>query len=116
MLLYTLNCIVMRHLFTVSCLNTPSHTHSLINCYKHARPSAALALLRTRRPATILAIVFLKCTLPVSDYFSLVPRPLLPRKKGPGIHCSRMCEIIARMYGKGPVNVSVNGLSHMARS
>ena len=47
---------------------------------------------------------------------SLVPRPLPPRKKGPGIYCSRMREIIARMYGKGSVNVSVNGLSHMARS
>ena len=51
-----------------------------------------------------------------SNLSSLVPRPLPPRKKGPGIYCSRMREIIARMYGKGSVNVSVNGLSHMARS
>ena len=49
-------------------------------------------------------------------YSSLVPRPLPPRKKGPGIYCSHIREIIARMYGKGSVNVSVNGLSHMARS
>ena len=52
----------------------------------------------------------------IMTYISLVPRPLPPQKKGPGIYCSRMREIIARMYGKGSVNVSVNGLSHMARS
>ena len=44
-----------------------------------------------------------------------IGRPLPPRKIGPGIYYSRMREIIARMYGKGSVNVSVNGLSHMAR-
>ena len=55
---------------------------------------------------------FICCRRPTS----LVPRPLPPRKKGPGIYCSRMHEIIARMYGKGSVNVSVNSLSHMARS
>ena len=43
---------------------------------------------------------------------SLIP----PTKEWPGIHSSRMCEIIARIYGIGSVNVSVNRLSHMARS
>ena len=40
----------------------------------------------------------------------------LPTKEWPGIHCLRMCERIARIYGTGSVNVSVNRLSHMARS
>ena len=55
-------------------------------------------------------------SLSITASYSLVPRPLPPRKKGPGIYCLCMREIIARMYGKGSVNVSVNGLSHMARS
>ena len=36
----------------------------------------------------------------------------LLKKKWPGIHCSRMC----KNYGRGSVNVSMNGLSHMPRN
>ena len=39
-----------------------------------------------------------------------------PPRRVAGIHCSRMREIIGRIYGIGSVNVSVNRLSHMARS
>ena len=48
----------------------------------------------------------------------LVPRPHLPlpMKEWPGIHCSHMREIIARIYGIGSVNVFVNRHSHLARS
>ena len=35
-------------------------------------------------------------------------------KKWPGIHRLRMRDIIARVYGTWSVNVSVNGLSHVA--
>ena len=34
----------------------------------------------------------------------------------PGIHCLRMCGIIVTIYEIGSVNVSMNHLSHMARS
>ena len=47
---------------------------------------------------------------------SLVPRPHTPTKEWPGIYCSRMREIIGRIYGIGSVSVSVNRLRHVAKS
>ena len=47
---------------------------------------------------------------------SLVLRPHTPTKEWPGVYCSRMREIIGRIYGIGSVNVSVNRLRHVARS
>ena len=36
----------------------------------------------------------------------------------PGIHCSHMCKIVARMYGTGSVKLMYlcNGLCHVPRS
>ena len=65
-----------------------------------------------------LSYVQIRPTRPaqVPSSSSLVPRPLPPQKKGPSIHCSRMCEISATMYETGSVSVYVNCLSDMARS
>ena len=57
------------------------------------------------RPQEIFA-----CTIYVRAPVASYPGPSHPPKKGPGSHCLCMCEVIVRMYGTGPVNVSVNGL------
>ena len=53
---------------------------------------------------------------PSSSMVASSPGHTPPTKEWPGIHCSRIREIIGRIYGIGSVNVSVNRLSHMARS
>ena len=69
---------------------------------------------------TFTGSTFICFPFPAMKYFyvipSLVPRPHTPTKVWPCIHCSCMREIIGRIYGIRSVNVSVNRLSHMARS
>ena len=99
-----------------------SHALALSSSLPHAGdwlnvvPSTSLGLHLQDREFRCCLRYWLGIPLHSNPFPSLVPRPLPPRKKGPGIYCSRMREIIARMYGKGSVNVSVNGFSHMARS
>ena len=63
----------------------------------------------------LLVMKCLESPIRVSDELASSPAHT-PTKEWPGIYCSRMREIITRIYEIGSVNISVNRLSHLARS